>query len=200
MTTKRTERAQRGAGTSKAEAKAAKELLFVDYYLANGCIGAKAYLQAGYRAKNAHVAAVMANRLLRKPDIAELIKERNRKRLETAKLTANETMQSMARDLKFDPSVCFHDNGEPKPIHEIPPEARQSLRGYKRDKDGVVEFKFPEKTAVREQAMKHFGLYERDNKQKPFYVPPVIKVIPVQPVPRPALRIQEKEVVDGGSD
>jgi hypothetical protein len=27
--------------------------------------------------------------------------------------------------------------------------------------------------------MKHFGLYERDNKQKPFYVPPVIKVIGV---------------------
>ena len=25
--------------------------------------------------------------------------------------------------------------------------------------------------------MKHFGLYERDNKQKPFYVPPVIQVV-----------------------
>jgi hypothetical protein len=52
-------RAQRGAGTSKAEAKAAKELLFVDAYLANGCIGAKAYLQAGYQAKKGHRHSLM---------------------------------------------------------------------------------------------------------------------------------------------
>jgi hypothetical protein len=32
--------------------------------------------------------------------------------------------------------------------------------------------------------MKHFGLYERDNKQKPFYVPPVINIVPVEPAPR----------------
>jgi hypothetical protein len=34
-----------------------------------------------------------------------------------------------------------------------------------------------DKTAAREQAMKHFGLYERDNNQKPFCVPPVIQVV-----------------------
>jgi hypothetical protein len=32
--------------------------------------------------------------------------------------------------------------------------------------------------------MKHFGLYERDNKQKPFYMPPefVIVGVPLRPV------------------
>ena len=31
----------------------------------------------------------------------------------------------------------------------------------------------------REQAMKHFGLYERDNKQKPFYTPPQLVIVGV---------------------
>ena len=188
---RKSEKRERSAGTSKREAKAAKELLFVDAYLGNGCIGAKAYLQAGYKAKNAHVAAVMANRLLRKPDIARLIKSRTRERLELAQLTANESMASLGRDIHFDPANLEHEDGTPKRLRELDPDTRAALRGYKREPitSGTgkrrkvigyrVEWKFPEKTAAREQAMKHFGLYERDNKQKPFYVPPELVIVGV---------------------
>jgi hypothetical protein len=63
-------------------------------------------------------------------------------------------------------------------LHELDPATRLALR-VERDADGNLKYRSPDKTAAREQAMKHFGLYERDNKQKPFYVPPVIKVIGV---------------------
>ena len=49
------------------------------------------------------------------------------------------------------------------------------------DPDGGIRYRSPDKNAAREQAMKHFGLYERDNKQKPFYMPPEIVIVPVEP-------------------
>jgi Terminase small subunit len=157
---------ERGAGTSKAEAKAARELQFADLYVANGSIGAKAYLQAGYRAKNANVAAVMANRLLRNPKIAALIKERTQKRLEAAKLEADDAIKSLAYDVKFDPAKLFNEDGSRKELHEIDEATRMALRGEV-GKDGAIKFKFPEKTAAREQLMKHLGLFKPDNAQKP---------------------------------
>jgi phage terminase small subunit len=177
--------------TSKAEAKAAKEMLFIDTYLANGCIGAKAYVHAGYKAKNANVAAVMANRLLRNPKIAGLIKSRTRERLEMAQLTANESMASLARDVKFNPRQLLRAIGVPAEIiDQLDDDTLKALRGFKMNPVEIgkgrqkriayrVEVKFPEKTAAREQAMKHFGLYERDNKQKPFYTPPKLVIVGV---------------------
>ena len=35
------------------------------------------------------------------------------------------------------------------------------------DKDGYLKIKSPDKAAAREQLMKHLGMFERDNKQKP---------------------------------
>jgi hypothetical protein len=87
-------------------------------------------------------------------------------------------MASMARDIRFDPARLLRDDGTVKEIHELDEPTRLALR-VERDADGKLKYRSPDKTAAREQAMKHFGLYERDNKQKPFYVPPVIKVIPV---------------------
>ena len=35
------------------------------------------------------------------------------------------------------------------------------------DSDGKLKYKSPDKTAAREQLMKHLGMFERDNTQKP---------------------------------
>ena len=89
----------------------------------------------------------------------------------------------MARDIRFDPAKLEHEDGTPKRLRELDEDTRLALRGYKLEETITgngknrkivhrLEVKFPEKTAAREQAMKHFGLYERDNKQKPFYMPP----------------------------
>jgi phage terminase small subunit len=154
------------AGTSKAEAKAAKELLFADLYVANGSIASKAYLAAGYKAKNANSAAVLAGRMLRKAHIAALIRERTQKRLEAARLEADEVILSAARVLRFDPARLFHENGTRKNMHELDEATRLALSG-ELDDNGALKLKFPDKNAAREQLMKHLGLFEKDNTQKP---------------------------------
>ena len=56
-----------------------------------------------------------------------------------------------------------------------------------RDADGNVKYRSPDKTAAREQAMKHFGLYERDNSQKPPRLvvhAPGEKPLPFEPIPK----------------
>ena len=71
----------------------------------------------------------MAKRLLRKPGIAELIRERKQNRLEAANLTANESMASMARDIRFDPAKLEHEDGTPKRLRELDEDTRLALRG-----------------------------------------------------------------------
>ena len=170
------------AGNSRAAA-AERRLLFVEKYCENGGNGRKAFKAAGYSARTAKTMDVEVYRLLRRPEVAKAIAERRAATLEAARdktqLTADEVLRSLARDVRFDPAKLFDENGVMRPISEMDEDTRLALRGTKvyeeyhgrgedREKIGeTVEVKFPEKTAAREQAMKHFGLYERDNLQKP---------------------------------
>jgi hypothetical protein len=57
--------------------------------------------------------------MLRKAHIARLIKERTQKRLEAAKLEADEVILSAARVLRFDPRKLVDEKGKPKKLHEL---------------------------------------------------------------------------------
>lgn len=91
--------------------------------------------------------------------------------IERAGLTAAEVMRSLARDLRFDPAQLYDEGGRLKDITELDEDTRLALRGVEVDeiKEGrttigeTVKVKFPEKTAAREQAMKHFRLYPQPN-------------------------------------
>jgi hypothetical protein len=87
-------------------------------------------------------------------------------------------MASVARDIRFDPAKLVHEDGTPKRLRELDENTRLALRGYEyeetvsgkgKNRKIVRRFKakFPEKTAAREQAMKHLGLFKGDNQQKP---------------------------------
>lgn len=58
------------------------------------------------------------------------------------------------------------DGGEFKMLHELSPELRAAVASFKIDKDGVIEYKFWNKLEALEKAMKHRGLYEKDNDQQ----------------------------------
>lgn len=58
------------------------------------------------------------------------------------------------------------DDGRFKLLHELSPEIRAAVASFKIDKDGTIEYKFWSKLDALEKAMKHRGLYEKDNKQK----------------------------------
>lgn len=163
-----------------------RRLRWVNEVISNGGDHTAAAIAVGFkRGRNAKQAGY---RMSQHPQVKELLKDARERALREAMLTANESVASLARDIKFDPASVFHKDGRPKMVHEIDEPTRVALRGYKvraitkgtGKKMKVigydVEVKFPEKTAAREQAMKHFGLYERDNKQKPFYTPPALYI------------------------
>lgn len=64
-----------------------KQDLFCQEYIIDHN-GVEAYLRAGYKAKNKNVAAVQANRMLSKPNIAKKINDLKEKREEKLKISA----------------------------------------------------------------------------------------------------------------
>lgn len=64
-----------------------KQELFCQEYIID-YNGVEAYIRAGYKAKNRHVAAVQANKLLTKPDIAKKINDLKAQREEKLKVDA----------------------------------------------------------------------------------------------------------------
>lgn len=161
-----------------------KHALFVEAYVTNGGNATQAAIKAGYSAKTAGPAGA---RLLKLVNVANAVKTRQISALAAAKektdLTAIEVLNSLARDLRFDPAKLFYtdgpDKGKFKPVWEMDEDTRLALRGVEFDEITVgsgdektvigrtAKVKQPEKTAAREQGMKHFGLYKEDNDQKP---------------------------------
>ncbi len=148
-------------GTSKAAATH-RRTIFVEAYIANGGNALEAAKVAGCPPRSAHVAGA---RLLKEAKVLADIKFRREEALAKVKLNTDEVMESLARDIRFDPAKLFNAGGELKSIHEIDEGTRRALRGFEIE-NGRKKFKFPEVTAAREQAMKHFGLYGKDNSQR----------------------------------
>jgi hypothetical protein len=73
---------------------------------------------------------------------------------------------SAARVLRFDPRKLVDENGNLKKLKELDDSTALAL--YSVDFDGNVISKVRvDKTAAREQLMKHLGLFKEDNAQKP---------------------------------
>lgn len=158
----------------------AKRALFVEAYIENGGHGAKAAITAGYSKKRARITA---SELLADRNISEQIEKRRAVVIAAAQkktgLTAEEVMDSLARDIRFDPAKLKNDDGTMKDVKDMDEDTRLALRGMEVDEIAIgrgedrtvightTKVKFPEKTSAREQGMKHFGLYEADNEQQP---------------------------------
>lgn len=161
-------------GTSREAAEQRKKL-FVEAYLVNGGNGRQAAIEAGYAPK---AAAQQASRLLTDANISYLIKERRAKLVESMELTTERTLREIARLAYFDPRKLLDNTGRPLPLSELDDNTAAAIagldvedlysgRGEDKEQIGVVvKYKFADKNAALEKAMKHLGQYERDNKQK----------------------------------
>lgn len=168
----------------KAKASSAKgsaehrRALFIEAYIRNGGNGKQAAIEAGFSPKTAEQ---QASRLLRQVKVFEQMTERRAQVLAEAQqktqITAEEILESMARDVRFDPAKLYRDDGSMKGMLELDQDTRLALRGIEFDEIGLGEgenrkvigrtakVKFPEKTAAREQGFKHFGLYKKHQEQ-----------------------------------
>ena len=68
--------------------------------------------------------------------------------------------------------------------HELDAGTRAAVAAFKIDEYGRIEYKFWDKNSAIEKAMRHLGLFERDNAQKPPPLPSRIELVPLTPPPK----------------
>lgn len=159
---------ERAAGTS-VNALNARQKAFVEAYLANGHNGTRAALAAGYSPKTA---AEQACNLLKLSKISDLLASCAQRSAENSELTTDLVIRSIVQEIAFDPAKLYTDDGALRPIHELDADTRMALTSVEMEQVGspdaplfVRKFKWAPKSAAREQAMKHLGMFERDHAQ-----------------------------------
>jgi phage terminase small subunit len=156
-------------GTSR-EAAAARKKIFAEAYIANGGNGTQAAITAGYSPKSA---AVQAVDLLKDPNVSELISHRAMETAKKYELTTDLVIKSIVQELMFDPASLYNKDGTLKDITELDEDTRMALASIDFEQVGgkdspvdVRKVKWASRHQAREQAMKHLGMFEVDNKQK----------------------------------
>lgn len=158
-----------------AEVTAARQLLFAEAYVANGGLGTDAAIAVGISPKNA---GQWAHRALKNPDVKARIDANRAQLAEKFSLRSEDILRELAKIVYFDPRKLMAPDGTVLPINEWPDDVAGAIasieveelfdgRGEKREKIGVLKkIKAWNKGQAIEQAMKHLGLFELDNKQK----------------------------------
>jgi phage terminase small subunit len=169
------------AGTSKEGAESRRRL-FVEAFVANGGNATEAAKAAGYSAASARY---QGSKLLADPNVSQQIAARSEKLAKKYELTADLVTRSIVQELTFDPAKLYGPDGKLLQISELPEDVRMALQSVEFEQIGsldapvyVRKVKFAPKAQAREQAMKHLGMFERDNKQRN----------PLEGVPRETLR------------
>lgn len=160
-------------GTSKT-ATSQRYKLFVLAYIGNGNNATQAAIEAGYSKKTAKS---QGQRLLTVGDVQNLLKTHSRDLAAIVGLDTQRTLLEVARLAYNDPRQFFHGDGRLKDIGEWTPdmaaavaslEVQEGWDGDGEDRRPVItkKLKLWDKNAALEKAMKHHGLYERDNSQR----------------------------------
>jgi phage terminase small subunit len=155
----------------KAEQKLA---IFVAEYISNGGNGAQAAIKAGW---SKACAAQNANRALRNAYVQEALKQ-HRARLadelaEKHGLTVDRILGELRRLALSDVRKLFNADGTMKPLHDLDDDtaamiAAVDVQEVKVDGSAIAQVKkvkLWDKNSALDKAMKHLGLYERDNEQ-----------------------------------
>lgn len=172
------------AGTSRAET-AKRKALFVQEMIKNGGNGTQAAIAAGYSQRDARNRAL---RLLKEADISRQLEEARAAVVKQAEATTGvsveRTLLELSRIAYFDPGRLFDESGNLLAIKDMPEEVRAAIaqvehfeefagRGDERELIGYTKkLKLWDKNSAIDKAMKHLGLFEKDNEQlKPMVVP-----------------------------
>ena len=191
------------AGTSKSS-RAQRVKLFVEAYLSNGGNATNAAITAGYSKKTARSAGA---RLFADVDISTAIEKRRAEALAKAEdatgVSIERTLRELGRIAYFDPAKLFDEDGKLLHPAQMSPETRAALAKVKvqrkagsmkimlgKPKEGeapiehipeeVVELTIWDKNSALEKAMKHLGLFEKDNDQSRPLIVPKITIVPVR--------------------
>ncbi|NMQ29320.1 hypothetical protein E4Q23_17060 [Candidatus Accumulibacter phosphatis] len=121
------------------------------------------YKTARMTAKQIHEEA---SRLAANPKVATRLRAMQATAAEIATLKAADILREVKALALADIGGIMNEDGQLKLLHELPPELRRAVASFEVDKDGVVKYRFWNKLDALEKAMKHLGLYEKDNDQQ----------------------------------
>ncbi|HVW78524.1 MAG TPA: terminase small subunit [Alloacidobacterium sp.] len=100
-----------------------KQGLFIAEYLVDGN-ATRAAIAAGYAASSAHVTGA---KLLKNAKVAEIVAARHERRVEKLEITAERTLEEIAKLAYFDPGKLFDANGNLIPVHLLDDVTRASI-------------------------------------------------------------------------
>ncbi|GAA5785670.1 terminase small subunit [Chitiniphilus shinanonensis] len=153
-----------------AAAASARYRQFVEAYIANGRNATEAAKAAGYSERTAYSQGA---RLLKNVEVQSLLFAREDSLAQKHALTSDVVIKSLAQVIHFDPRRLFDGEGNLKRIVDLDDDAAAVLTSVKTVQIGspdapvfIKELKWEAKSTAREQAMKHLGLFEKDNRQR----------------------------------
>jgi phage terminase small subunit len=109
---------------------------------------------------------VEASKLAANPMVTLRVSEFQAIGAEKAGLKSAEILEEVRRLALSDIGGIMHADGRVKMPHELDKVTRAAVSSFKIDEYGRIEYKFWDKNASIDKAMKHLGLFEVDNKQK----------------------------------
>lgn len=164
-------RVKAGGGTSAASAR---RKAFAVAYVTNGGNITEAGKTCGLSAKTAYSAG---HRLLKHVETQKFVTELREKISTASELTAENVLREVRRVALFDPRSLYRDDGTAKRPDEWSDDTAAAIagvevleeysgKGEERELSGYTKkYKVWDKNAALEKAMKHLGLFEKDNAQ-----------------------------------
>jgi len=183
------------AGSTKPRAGTAeRRQAFVQAYIANGHNATQAAIAAGYSEQTAYS---QGQRLLRNVETQTELARLAHAVANITGLETKRTVQQVAWLSYLDPLGAFGPDGRLLTLAQMPPEVRACIASIDIDKEtgAITRVKFWDKNAALEKAMKHHGLYEKDNGQKGNQNLALQIVMVPPPAPKPV----EAQVIDAGA-
>lgn len=155
-----------------------KEQRFAEEYLKDfNATGAAD--RAGYQASTRGSLASTAQGVLKKPEVQEYLDFCMMEVQERNDIEIDEVIKILADIARFDIAELFDEDGNFRPIHEIPKAARMSIEGVESYEDKVKiggelipigtvkKLKTGGRQAAIEKLMRYWGSFQKDNEQKP---------------------------------
>jgi phage terminase small subunit len=159
-----------GGRKGGAEGLRQKIAIFIREYLATDSATGAARA-AGYAEKACKSAG---SKMLKRPEVRKALDEYRAAKAAQFELRADDVLRELSAIVHVDPRLIIAKDGSLLPIPSWPENIARAISGVEvtTKKVGdehleVLKVKFSDKNSAIEKAMRHLGLFERDNKQKP---------------------------------
>lgn len=156
---------------SSQKAAAERRKVFVEAYITNGRNATEAAKTAGYSEKTAYS---MGGQLLKHLETQRLLKDRQESLSAKYELTTENVIAELAKIVHADLRKVIGADGQVIPIKDWPDDMAAAIAAIEVAEIGqdgqaigqTKKIKLWDKNSAIEKAMKHLGLFEKDNDQK----------------------------------